>query len=161
MGIDPGLAITGYGVIEKLPSGQVKAIDYGAIKTPKEMPPSARLALINDCLAELLKKFNPDEIAFERLFFAKNTATAFDVAQARGVLINCAAGRCKRLFQYTPLQVKMALTGTGRAQKNQVQYMVQMTLGLKEVPRPDDAADALAIAITHAQTNDLNGSNML
>lgn len=161
MGFDPGFATLGYGVIEKTKSGDVKPLDYGAIVTPKKLSMSQRLCAIYDSINALIQKYNPDAIAIEELFFNTNTKTAINVAQARGIIILCSAKGCKKLYEYTPLQIKQAMTGNGRAEKRQIQFMVRMMLGLKRAPKPDDAADALAVALTHAQTNDLNNQNML
>lgn len=155
LGIDPGYGTIGYGVIEKKGSS-ITPIDYGVIVTPKDEGIAARLAMIYDSLDVLVKKFRPDEIAVEELFFNTNITTGIKVAQARGVILLCAVRECGRLYEYTPLMVKQSLTGNGRADKKQVQYMVKMMLKLKSEPRPDDAADALAIAICHANTCDFN-----
>ena len=151
LGIDPGYGTIGYGVIEKNGS-KIIPVDYGVIQTPKDEGIAERLAMIYDSLNVLIKKFNPDEIAVEELFFNTNITTGIKVAQARGVILLSAVHACGRLYEYTPLTVKQALTGNGRAEKKQVQYMVKMMLGLKSEPKPDDAADALAIAICHANT---------
>ncbi|HEY8443644.1 MAG TPA: crossover junction endodeoxyribonuclease RuvC [Clostridia bacterium] len=161
MGFDPGIATLGYGVIQKDNLGQVKPLDFGVITTPKDMTMSQRLCAIYDSINALIQKYNPDAIAIEELFFNTNSKTAIQVAQARGIIILCSAKGCKRLYEYTPLQIKQAMTGNGRAEKHQIQFMVRMMLGLKTVPKPDDAADALAVALTHAQTNDLTNQNML
>jgi crossover junction endodeoxyribonuclease RuvC len=161
MGFDPGIATLGYGVIQKDIKGDIKPLDFGVITTPKDMAMSQRLCAIHDSIAALIQKFNPDAIAIEELFFNTNTKTAIQVAQARGIIILCSAKGCKKLYEYTPLQIKQAMTGNGRAEKRQIQFMVRMMLGLKNTPKPDDAADALAVALTHAQTNDLNSQNML
>jgi crossover junction endodeoxyribonuclease RuvC len=151
LGIDPGYGTIGYGIIEKTSQG-LKDIDYGAIVTPKQESVPVRLAILDEALSALINKYKPDEIAVEELFFNTNITTGIKVAQARGVILLSAIKNCGRLFEYTPLQVKMALTGNGRAEKKQVQYMVSTILGLKSLPKPDDAADALAVAITHANT---------
>ena len=151
LGIDPGYGTIGYGVIEKNGS-KIVPIDYGVIQTPKDEGIAARLAMIYDTLNVLIKKFNPDEIAVEELFFNTNITTGIKVAQARGVILLSAVHACGNLYEYTPLMVKQSLTGNGRADKKQIQYMVKMMLGLKSEPKPDDAADALAIAICHANT---------
>ncbi|HEY8390875.1 MAG TPA: crossover junction endodeoxyribonuclease RuvC [Clostridia bacterium] len=161
LGFDPGFAIVGYGVIEKDNKGVVKPIDYGVINTPKDESMAVRLSIIYDQICVLIEKFKPDAIAIEELFFNTNTKTAINVAQARGVIVVCSNKFCGSLYEYTPLQIKQAITGNGRAEKQQIQYMVKMMLGLKAVPKPDDAADALAVALTHAQTNDLSNQNML
>ena len=158
LGIDPGYNIIGYGVIE---TNGCKVIDYGVITTPKNMPISKRLHTIYQAACELMETFQPDEVAFEELFFNTNTTTAIPVAEARGVLIVACKQYVDRLFEYTPLQIKQALTGNGRAEKKQVQFMVKNILGLNAVPKPDDAADALAIAITHSQTNNLISNNRM
>jgi crossover junction endodeoxyribonuclease RuvC len=154
LGIDPGLAIAGYGIVEKNGSN-LKPIDYGAIRTPKEESTAVRLAMLNERLAALIKKFRPDCVAVEELFFNSNAKTVIAVAEGRGVILLTAAMECGRLYEYTPLQIKSALTGNGRADKDQVQYMVRAILKIKEPIRPDDAADALAAAICHANTNQI------
>ena len=153
--VDPGYGTIGYGVLEKNGS-KIVPIDYGVIQTPKDEGIAARLAMIYDSLNVLIKKFRPDEIAVEELFFNTNITTGIKVAQARGVILLCAVHECGRLYEYTPLMVKQSLTGNGRADKKQIQYMVKMMLGLKTEPKPDDAADALAIAICHANTCGFN-----
>ena len=155
LGVDPGYCTIGYGVIEKNGS-KIVPTDYGVIQTPKDEGIAARLAMIYDSLNVLIKKFRPDEIAVEELFFNTNITTGIKVAQARGVILLCAVHECGRLYEYTPLMVKQSLTGNGRADKKQIQYMVKMMLGLKTEPKPDDAADALAIAICHANTCGFN-----
>lgn len=147
LGIDPGTAATGYGIIKSLSRHKLKFIDYGCIETAKTLPLPKRLAEIYADLNLLLKKYRPDIIAVESIFFFKNLKTAIAVAQARGVILLAAAMRQIRVTEFTPLQVKMALTSYGKADKKQVQYMVKKLLGLKAVPKPDDAADALAIAL--------------
>ena len=132
-------------------------IDYGIVSTPKDENLAVRLCMLEEGVKQLINKFKPDEIAVEELFFAKNVTTGINVAHARGVLLLTAVKECGRLFEYTPLQIKQALTGYGRADKNQIQQMVKTFLRLPSVPKPDDAADALAVAITHAQTNKLGG----
>ena len=156
LGIDPGIAIMGYGVIESK-NGKVRVVDYGAIYTPSKISVTHRLQMIFDCMTELVKKFKPDQVAFEELFFNTNTTTAINVAQARGVAIVVANQHVNDILEFTPLQIKQALTGNGRAEKKQVQYMVQHILGLKEIPKPDDAADALAVALCASQTNTILG----
>ncbi len=150
LGIDPGYNIIGYGVIE---TNGFKVIDFGVITTPKTMTISTRLNTIYKAMIELIDTFKPDEVAFEELFFNTNTTTAIPVAEARGVLIVACKQHMDRLYEYTPLQIKQALTGNGRAEKKQVQFMVKNILGLTSTPKPDDAADALAVAICHIQTN--------
>ncbi len=160
LGIDPGYGIIGYGVIEKNGS-KIKPIDYGVIQTPKDEDIAVRLAILYDSLNSLIEKYKPDEIAVEELFFNTNITTGIKVAQARGVILLCAVRECGRLFEYTPLMVKQSLTGNGRADKKQVQYMVKMMLNLKTEPKPDDAADALAIAICHANTCGFNQRTLI
>lgn len=151
MGIDPGTAITGWGVI-KVKEKQPQLVAYGCIETCKTKCTVDRLSEIAADLKQLVKAHQPDEIAVEELFFFKNLKTAIKVAQARGVLLYI-CGSCEvAVSEYTPLQVKQALTGYGRADKRQVQMMVRSVLKLKDVPRPDDAADALAVAICHQQS---------
>lgn len=152
LGIDPGYNIIGYGVIEAQGSN-VKVLDYGVITTPKNMSISSRLQTIYQATCELMDTFTPDEVAFEELFFNTNNTTAIPVAEARGVLIVACKQYLDRLYEYTPLQIKQALTGNGRAEKKQVQFMVKNILGLNAIPKPDDAADALAVALCHSQTN--------
>ena len=153
LGIDPGLATVGWGVIDVI-NGKPKAISYGVILTPKESKLPDRLLMIESDLKSLIDKFKPDEIALEEIFFNNNVTTAINVSQARGVILLTAVKYCGKLFEYTPLQIKQALTGYGRADKNQIQQMVKTTLRLKGIPRPDDAADALALAICHGHSSD-------
>ena len=155
VGFDPGLATLGYGVIEKGKDYKAQMIDYGVISTPKDENLAVRLCMIEQGVKQIIEKFKPDEIAVEELFFAKNVTTGINVAHARGVLLLTVAKECGRLYEYTPLQIKQALTGYGRADKHQIQAMVKTYLNLKSIPRPDDAADALAVALCHAQTNKL------
>ncbi len=155
VGFDPGLATLGYGVINKELKRKPEMVDYGIISTPKDLSLPERLLLIEKGVKQIIEKFKPDEIAIEELFFAKNVKTGIDVAHARGVLLLTATKECGKIFEYTPLQIKQALTGYGRADKPQMQKMVKTLLNLKSIPRPDDAADALAVALTHAQTGRL------
>lgn len=155
LGIDPGYGTIGYGVIDKKGS-KIAPIDYGVIQTPKEEGIAVRLAMIYEALSALIKKYSPEEIAVEELFFNTNITTGIKVAQARGVILLCAIQECGRLYEYTPLMVKQSLTGNGRADKKQIQYMVKMMLNLRSEPKPDDAADALAVAICHANTCGFN-----
>ncbi len=157
VGFDPGLATLGYGVIQVNKKGQAEMIDYGVISTPKDMRLPERLILIEKGVEQVIDTYKPDEIAIEELFFAKNVKTGIAVAHARGVTLLTATKKCGRIFEYTPLQIKQALTGYGRAEKNQIQQMVKTFLKLKSTPKPDDAADALAVALTHSQTNKLGG----
>lgn len=156
LGIDPGFAIVGYGVIETN-GGNFKVIDYGAVKTPKTEALPVRLAMIEEGLNKLIEKYRPDAVAVEELFFTKNITTGIAVAEARGVILLTAVKSCGRLYEYTPGQIKQAITGYGSADKQQMQHMTKILLGLREIPKPDDAADALAVALTHAQTNRLSG----
>lgn len=155
LGIDPGYATIGYGIVDKLPKGLV-AVDYGVIETPKSESIPVRLAILGNALTTIIRKFKPDAVSVEELFFNTNITTGIKVAQARGVILLCAINECGHLYEYTPLQIKQALTGNGRADKKQMQYMVKAFLGLKEEPKPDDAADALAAAICHAHTSPFN-----
>ena len=158
LGIDPGYNIIGYGIIE---TNGFKVVDYGVITTPKTMNISARLNTIFQACCELMETFKPEEVAFEELFFNTNTTTGIAVAEARGALIVACKQYINKLFEYTPLQIKQALTGNGRAEKKQVQFMVKNILGLNAVPKPDDAADALAVAICHIQTSSVMSDNSM
>jgi len=151
LGVDPGLADTGFGVIEKQGS-YLKMIDYGCIKTKAKIPTAIRLTEIYQNLNKLIKKFKPDIIAIEQLFFCKNVKTALAVGQARGVIVLAGGKNNLIIHEFTPLQVKQALTTYGKASKNQVQQMVKVILNLKNIPKPDDAADALAIAVCCANS---------
>lgn len=151
LGIDPGIAIVGYGVLET--DGRFhRAIDAGVINTPAGLKTPERLEIINKGLNEIIDKFKPDAIAMEEIFFNTNQKTAITVAEARGVIILTSFLKCRNLYEYTPLQIKQALTGYGRADKKQIQTMVAKLLKLSKIPKPDDAADALAVALTHAQS---------
>ena len=149
LGIDPGLATLGYGVIEKDERGNSRAIDCGVVTTPKDESLPVRLAMLEEGINKILDKYRPDEVAMEELFFSKNITTGIAVAHARGVALLTCVKRCGRLFEYTPMQIKQALTGYGKADKKQMQAVVTSILKLKTVPKPDDAADALAIALCH------------
>lgn len=151
LGIDPGTATTGFGAVESSSKG-VKFIGAGIISTPKTDAMPSRLVTIHEGLEELIKEYEPDAVAVELLYFAQNVTTAMTVSQARGVILMTAAKMGLPVFEYTPLQVKQALTGYGRAQKPQIQQMVKTLLRLDSIPKPDDAADGLAIALTHAQS---------
>lgn len=151
IGIDPGTGILGFGVIEVI-KGKAKLIDGGVIKTPVKEDDAIRLHTIYDELSEIIKDTKPDEMAVEKLFFAQNVTTAMTVAQARGVVLLTGMQANLKIAEYTPLQIKQALTGYGRAEKKQIQEMVKVLLNLKEIPKPDDCADALACAITHSMT---------
>lgn len=151
LGIDPGLAIVGYGVIEVL-GNRYRILDYGVITTDKDTYFPDRIKIIYDELNFIIDKYAPDDVAMEELFFNKNVKTAIKVGQARGAIILCAKNKGLDIFEYTPLQVKQAVVGYGRAEKRQVQEMVKILLNLKEIPKPDDAADALAVAICHGSS---------
>lgn len=153
LGIDPGLATMGFGVLDKDGAGNCRAVDYGVVVTPKEETLPVRLAMLEEGVNKIVDKYNPEEIALEELFFTKNITTGIAVAQARGVILLSCVKRCGKLFEYTPMQIKQALTGYGRADKQQIQQVVTSLLRLKNIPRPDDAADALAIALCHAFTS--------
>ncbi len=151
LGIDPGYAIVGWGAV-RYERARFTPVDFGAVLTPAGMDFSRRLEMIYDELTALLARHQPDAIAVEKLYFKNNQKTAIDVAEARGVIL-LGARKCGiPLYEYTPLQVKSAVTGFGKAEKPQVMEMTRRLLGLKEVPKPDDTADALAIAICHGQT---------
>ena len=145
LGIDPGTATTGFGVIEGEPN--IKHISHGCIETSSKLPAAQRLEEINQKLNKIIKQYRPDILAVETLFFFKNLKTAMPVSQAKGVILFTAAKQKIPIREFTPLQAKMAVTGYGRATKKQVQEMVKLLLSLEEIPRPDDSADALAIAI--------------
>ena len=148
LGIDPGIAITGYGLVAS--DGQaLKPVAFGVLRTPAHTPTADRLIMLYDQLQELIREFNPDVAAVEQLFFWSNVTTAMNVSEARGVIKLVLAQRSLPNSEYTPMQVKQAVTGYGKADKAQVQSMVKMLLCLEETPRPDDAADALAVAICH------------
>ncbi len=150
LGIDPGLATLGFGVIRKDENGRCEVLDYGVVTTPKEESLPTRLVLLEDGINQILKKYRPDQIAMEELFFSKNITTGIAVAHARGVALLSCVKYCPYLFEYTPMQIKQALTGYGKAEKAQIQQVVTTMLRLEKVPKPDDAADALAIALCHA-----------
>ena len=147
LGIDPGIADTGYGIIQKDKSGNLSCIDYGSIKTMAKTEMSRRLEIINKELNIIIKEYKPDLIAIEQLFFCNNAKTAIIVGQARGVAMFTARQNKIPIIEFTPLQVKQAVSAYGKAPKMQVQKMVKLLLNLEEIPKPDDAADALAIAI--------------
>lgn len=149
LGIDPGVATVGWGVIRK-EGAATTAVDYGHISTDKNLPLAERLLEIYTDLVSLIEKFQPDEAALEELFFYNNQKTAIDVAQARGVILLTLEKNQVTVAGYTPLEVKQALTNYGAADKHQVQDMVRILLNLSEIPKPDDAADALAIALCHS-----------
>ena len=154
LGIDPGLATLGYGVIEVI-NDKRRLIQYGTLNTPAGQPMPQRLRAIYEGMNQLMDIYQPDDVAFEELFFSKNITTGMAVSAARGVALLAVVQRTENLYEYTPMQVKQAVTGYGKADKHQVQMMVKMLLNIKEIPKPDDAADAVAIALTHA-----NSANM-
>ena len=151
LGIDPGYAIVGWGVVE-YEGGRFRPLDFGAVTTEAGTPFGQRLAQIYLQITELLERFRPDALSIEKLYFQNNQKTAIEVAEARGVILLAAEQQGVPVFEYTPLQVKSAVTGFGQAQKPQVMEMTRRLLRLTAVPKPDDTADALAIAICHAQT---------
>lgn len=152
LGIDPGTATTGYGLINKQ-SRRFRLVDYGVIKTSAKQPGYIRLQSLYGRLKKLLERYEPAAVAVEQLFFNTNVTTAMSVGQARGVILLAAAETDVDIGEYTPLQIKQALTGYGRASKVQIQQMVKVMLGMDKVPKPDDAADALAVAICHANSS--------
>lgn len=156
LGIDPGYAIVGFGVIEYI-GNRFSVIDYGAILTDAKTPFNLRLEKIYDELCELMSKYDIDAMAVEKLFYNNNAKTVIDVSQARGVIMLAAQKNHIDIFEYTPLQVKQSVVGYGRAEKKQVQEMTRRILALEKVPKPDDTADALAMAICHAHSG---GSSM-
>ena len=149
MGIDPGYAIVGYGLLD-YSGNRFSVVNFGAITTSADMPFERRLLAIYDDMRVLLQSYKPDVVSIEKLFFNTNQKTGIDVAQARGVTLLPVIQAGIPFFEYTPLQVKSSITGYGRAEKQQVQELVRTILHLKEVPKPDDTADAVALAITHA-----------
>ena len=146
LGIDPGYAIVGYGVVDYA-KNRFSTVGYGAITTKAKTPFENRLADIYNDMLEIIDKYKPDELSIEKLYFNTNTTTAIDVSQARGVIVLAAHTKGLKINEYTPLQVKQAITGYGKADKKQMQKMVQVLLNLDSIPKPDDAADALAIAL--------------
>ena len=149
LGIDPGTGILGFGIIISS-NGLLELVDAGVIRTPVKEDDAVRLETIFDELQQIIKSASPEVMAVEKLFFARNVTTAMTVAQARGVVLLCGRQNGLPIAEYTPLQIKQAVTGYGRAEKKQIQEMVRILLRLKEVPKPDDCADALAAAITHS-----------
>jgi len=151
IGIDPGTGILGFGIIEA-GKGHAKLVDAGVIRTPVKEADAVRLQTIFDELTDIINETKPQEMAVEKLFFAQNVTTAMTVAQARGVILLTGRQADLTIYEYTPLQIKQALTGYGRAEKKQIQEMVRILLRLDTIPKPDDCADALACALTHSQT---------
>jgi crossover junction endodeoxyribonuclease RuvC len=152
LGIDPGTGILGFGIIDIDPKGKATLVDAGVIRTPVKQADSDRLFTIYQELNEIIKEVKPTVMAVERLFFSRNVTTAMSVSQARGVVLLIGKQQGLELYEYTPQEIKMGLTGYGRADKKQVQEMVRIILGLTDVPKPDDCADALAAALTCAQS---------
>jgi len=157
LGIDPGLATLGYGVIEA-DNNKRRLIQFGTLTTPAGQPMPQRLRAIFQGMNQLMDIYQPDDVAFEELFFSKNITTGMAVSAARGVALVAVVQRTDNLYEYTPMQIKQAVTGYGGADKHQVQQMVKMLLNMKDIARPDDAADALAVALTHA--NSMNMKKM-
>jgi crossover junction endodeoxyribonuclease RuvC len=151
LGIDPGTGILGFGIIEANGS-KVQLVDAGVIRTPVHEDDAIRLQTIYEELTDIIIQTKPEVMSVEKLFFARNVTTAMTVAQARGVVLLCGQQAGLKLFEYTPMQIKQAVTGYGKADKKQMQEMVRVLLQLKEIPKPDDAADALAAALTYAST---------
>ena len=151
LGIDPGLATLGYGVIE-VENDKRRLIQFGTLTTPAGQPMPQRLRAIFQGMNQLMDIYQPDDVAFEELFFSKNITTGMAVSAARGVALVAVVERTDNLYEYTPMQIKQAVTGYGGADKHQVQQMVKMLLNMKDIARPDDAADALAVALTHANS---------
>lgn len=151
LGIDPGFGRTGYGVIETQ-DGQMRAVEFGCVETAAHSPIGERLHAVHRGVADVISRLEPDAVAIEQLFFSRNVTTALHAAEARGVVVLAAQMAGVSQFEYTPLQVKQAVVGYGRAEKRQVQEMVRILLSMREIPRPDDAADALAVALAHAQS---------
>ncbi len=152
LGIDPGYAIVGYGILQK-ENNRIRVLDFGAVTTPAGMPFPTRLQVIYDDLGVLSQRYRPNVMSIEKLFFNTNKKTAVDVAQARGVILLAAQANGAEIIEYTPLQVKQSVVGYGRAEKKQVQEMTKQLLGLSAVPKPDDTADALALALCHAHSS--------
>ncbi len=155
LGIDPGIAIVGYGVVDK-EGNSYKTIGYDAVTTRAHTPLPERLEKVYQEVDEIIKTYKPDAMSIEELFFNNNAKTALTVGQARGVIILAAVQNNLPVYEYTPLQVKQALTGYGRASKTQIQQMMKSMLGLNEIPKPDDVADALAIAVCHGNSMRFN-----
>lgn len=154
LGIDPGIAIVGFGFVDKIGSKLVP-VQYGSIQTQSHTDPAIRLREVYDATVQLIDKYKPEAMAIEKLFFNRNVTTAFTVGQARGVMILAGVQASLSIAEYTPLQVKQAVVGYGKAEKHQVQEMVKLFLKLSAVPKPDDVADALAVAICHAHSSAL------
>ncbi|MDN4621112.1 crossover junction endodeoxyribonuclease RuvC [Paenibacillus sp. PsM32] len=155
MGIDPGIAIVGFGFIDKNGS-KLTPVQYGCIQTEAHTPDEDRLLHVYEGTVQLIEKYQPDTVAFEKLFFNRNVTNAMSVSQARGVMILAAKQKGLPIAEYTPMQVKQAVVGYGKAEKRQVQEMIRMFLNLQKIPKPDDVADALAVAVCHAHSYVLN-----
>lgn len=153
LGIDPGTAITGYGLVKEHPDGALQAIDYGVVRTPARTPMPERLKMLYDAISALIAEHKPDAAAVETLYFGRNVTTAITVAQGRGVVLLALAEAGLPIREYKPAEIKQAIAGYGNADKEQVQEMIRQLLALDEIPKPDDAADGLGVAIT-----DLNSS---
>lgn len=151
LGIDPGIAIVGFGFIDKQGS-KVTPVQYGCIQTEAHTPDEERLLHVYEAMVQLIDKYKPEAVAFEKLFFNRNVTTAMSVSQARGVLVLAAVQKGLPIAEYTPMQVKQAIVGYGKAEKRQVQEMTRMFLKLQAIPKPDDVADALAVAVCHAHS---------
>ena len=152
LGIDPGTATTGYGLVRDREDGSLESVEYGIIQTPAGLPDHQRLSLLYNRLTQILLLHRPASCAVEKLFFQRNVSTAITVGQARGVILLAIAEAKLDVFEYTPNEVKQAVAGYGSADKKQVQEMVRVLLNLPDIPKPDDAADALAVAICHLNT---------
>lgn len=161
LGIDPGTATVGYGLVRELPDGSLQAVEFGVIRTPPKVPMPERLNSIYDELTSLVERYKPDRAAVEELFFAKNVTTAITVSQARGVILLALERSHVQIHEYKPNEVKQAITGYGGADKHQMQEMIRMLLNLETIPRPDDAADALAIAITDINMGTIAGYDIV
>lgn len=151
LGIDPGYGRTGYGIVE-LAGNRIRPLEFGLVETNSKLPMEKRLLQIYDALRGIIARRKPDSLALEELFFSKNVTTGIGVSQARGIVMLAAAQTGMTVAEYKPVQVKQAIAGYGKADKAQIQEMVRMFLGLPDIPKPDDVADALAVAITHAHT---------
>lgn len=156
LGLDPGIALTGFGIVREEENGEIVSLGYGVISTPSYSDEADRLLTLHKHLSSIILLHRPDASAVEKLFFQKNTRTAMTVGQARGVVLLTLAQQGVSVYEYAPVEIKQALTGYGLADKKQIQLMVKMRLGLEDLPKPDDAADALAIAICHIQYQRLN-----
>ena len=157
IGIDPGTAITGYGLVQERSDGQIEAVAYGVVTTPAKMPLPERLQMIYRGLVEVVDKHAPESAAVEKLLFGRNVTTAMSVGQARGVALLALVNSGLAIAEYTPMEVKQAVAGYGGADKQQVQEMVRMLLGLDQAPQPDDAADAVAVAVCHLHSRRMAG----